>query len=94
MLVMGLTDWLHEKTGTNEDTVRRSIVKAVTYRVIIICLDLCFVYLLTGSLSIAFWFMVGSNAYTTVAYFIHERVWAKVSWGKDKKNKSRKPRKK
>jgi uncharacterized membrane protein len=25
--------------------------------------------------------MIVSNIYTTVAYFLHERVWAGVKWG-------------
>jgi len=25
--------------------------------------------------------MVVSNVYTTVGYFVHERVWARVRWG-------------
>jgi uncharacterized membrane protein len=26
-------------------------------------------------------FMIVSNIYTTVAYFLHERVWAGIKWG-------------
>jgi uncharacterized membrane protein len=29
----------------------------------------------------AAWFMIISNIYTTVAYFLHERVWAHIQWG-------------
>jgi uncharacterized membrane protein len=25
--------------------------------------------------------MVISNVYTTIAYFLHERLWARVAWG-------------
>lgn len=60
---------------------RRSIVKAITYRVVIVILDFVTVYLLTGAVRIAIGFMVVSNLYTTVAYFIHERIWARISWG-------------
>ncbi len=26
-------------------------------------------------------FMIVSNLYTTVAYFVHERLWSRVQWG-------------
>lgn len=60
---------------------KRSIVKAITYRCIIICLDFLVIYLLTGQLMVAAGFMIISNIYTTVGYFLHERVWAGIKWG-------------
>jgi uncharacterized membrane protein len=60
---------------------KRSIVKAVTYRSIIVCLDFLAVYLLTGKVGTATTFMIVSNTYTTLGYFLHERAWAKISWG-------------
>ena len=60
---------------------RRSVVKAVTYRLVIMCLDFVTIYLLTGAAKVAVGFMVASNLYTTVAYFVHERVWSRVRWG-------------
>ena len=59
----------------------RSITKAITYRGIIVCLDFIVVYLLTGKIVVAAVFMIVSNIYTTVAYFLHERVWAGITWG-------------
>jgi len=60
---------------------KRSVVKAITYRGIIICLDFLVIYLLTGKVMTAAVFMVVSNIYTTVAYFLHERLWAGIRWG-------------
>jgi len=60
----------------------RSLVKAVTYRVIILVLDFTAVYLLTGKTEVALGFMLISNVYTAVAYFGHERLWNSVKWGK------------
>ena len=62
---------------------KRSIVKAVTYRGIIVILDFIVIYLLTGKVVTAATFMIVSNIYTTVAYFAHERVWARIAWGTD-----------
>lgn len=59
----------------------RSIIKAVSYRVLIVILDFTVIYLLTGNTNIALGFMIISNLYTTLAYFIHERVWNRIKWG-------------
>jgi adenylylsulfate kinase len=61
---------------------KRSLVKAITYRLIIIVLDLTAIYLFTGRLDIALGFMIISNVYTSVAYYSHERIWNKIGWGK------------
>jgi uncharacterized membrane protein len=62
-------------------STKRSVLKAVTYRVAIICLDFVSIYLLTGKPMVALGFMIVSNVYTTVGYFIHERIWAGIGWG-------------
>lgn len=67
----------------NRASVKRSVVKAITYRGIIICLDFLVIYLLTGKVKTAAAFMIVSNIYTTVAYFLHERVWAGIKWGRE-----------
>jgi len=64
------------------ETLRRSVIKTISYRVIILILDFSSIYLFTGKLNIALGFMVVSNIYTTVIYFFHERVWDKIQWGK------------
>ena len=65
--------------------LRRSIVKAVSYRILIMCLDFATIYMFTGALRVAIGFMIVSNIYTTVAYLLHERVWARFKWGIDEK---------
>lgn len=64
-------------------TRKRSLVKALTYRVVIVCLDFCVVYLLTKKVTVAAGFMIISNLYTTVGYFLHERLWARIAWGRE-----------
>jgi uncharacterized membrane protein len=60
---------------------KRSVVKAITYRGVIVCLDFLVIYLLTGKAKTAAGFMIISNIYTTVGYFLHERAWARIRWG-------------
>ncbi len=60
---------------------RRSLMKAATYRILIMILDFATIYALTGTVRVAIGFMIASNIYTTVAYWAHERVWARIAWG-------------
>jgi len=62
-------------------TTKRSLVKAFTYRVVIVILDFSVIYLLTRRVDVALGFMIISNIYTTVAYFVHERIWNRIRWG-------------
>jgi adenylylsulfate kinase len=66
---------------TTHATRKRSVVKALSYRIIIVSLDFAVIYLLTGKTKVAVGFMIISNTYTTVGYFLHERLWARVKWG-------------
>ncbi len=63
------------------ETRKRSLVKAISYRAIIVCLDFLAIYIFTHKADVAFGFMIVSNIYTTVGYFLHERFWARVRWG-------------
>lgn len=65
------------------ETRKRSVVKALTYRVVIVCLDFLAIYLFTHKVEVALGFMIVSNVYTTVGYFLHERIWARIGWGEE-----------
>jgi len=60
---------------------KRSVVKAATYRIVIVCLDFLVIYLLTGHVRVALGFMIISNVYTTLGYFVHERISPHIKWG-------------
>jgi len=62
-------------------TTKRSLVKAITYRIVIVILDFSVIYILTHRVDVAVGFMVISNIYTTAAYFLHERIWNRIRWG-------------
>jgi uncharacterized membrane protein len=66
----------------SEKTLKRSIAKTISYRVIVVVLDFIAVYLFTGKLKTALGFTIVSNIYTTIVYFFHERIWDKIKWGK------------
>jgi len=64
------------------ETLRRSVVKTISYRLVILILDFLCIYLFTGKIKVALGFTIVSNVYTTVCYFLHERMWNKIKWGK------------
>jgi uncharacterized membrane protein len=67
---------------------KRSLIKAITYRGIIVSLDFLAIYLLTGKVATATIFMIVSNIYTSVGYFLHERMWARIKWGIEPQSES------
>lgn len=73
---------LFTKISHPTETLKRSLVKTISYRVIILILDFTSIYLFTGKIKVALGFMIVSNVYTTIGYFFHERIWDKIRWGK------------
>jgi len=64
------------------ETLKRTIFKTISYRVVILILDFTTIYIFTGKLTVALGFTIVSNIYTTIAYFLHERIWDRMKWGK------------
>lgn len=60
---------------------RRSIVKSITYRVVSICVDSTVAYLFTHDIALSAGIVLFVNGYSTVLYYLHERVWAHIHWG-------------
>ena len=64
------------------DTLARSIVKTVVWRVIATAITMVVVYLFTGSINQASTITVTVAAILAGGYYLHERVWEKVEWGR------------
>ena len=63
------------------ESVKRSLAKALSYRILIMSLDFITIYFFTKRIQVAVGFMIISNLYTTISYIIHERIWTKIIWG-------------
>jgi uncharacterized membrane protein len=61
---------------------KRSLVKALTFRSVILISDSIIIYLITHRLDITLSVIVFSNIASTVLYFVHERFWNRIQWGK------------
>lgn len=68
--------------ATSKETRRRSIVKAVSWRFVATMTTVSIVYILTRELKLA----AAAGAVDVVAklilYYLHERVWATIGFGK------------
>ena len=66
--------------------VSRSLVKALTYRLVILISDAVIIYWITKRVDITIGVIGVSNIASTLIYFLHERAWNNVHWGKEKRN--------
>ncbi len=65
---------------------RRSLVKAVTWRVIATLTTMVLVFIATGELTVTLGVGVLDVVTKLIFYFGHERMWNLITWGKYKKN--------
>ena len=65
------------------DTPKRSIAKTVSWRITGSGATFAISYLISGDFSIASTIATVQLVANTILYFVHERVWNKVSWGKE-----------
>ncbi len=61
---------------------RRSLVKAITFRAVILFSDIAVIYFVTRRVDTTLTVVVASNLASTVLYYLHERAWNQVHWGK------------
>ncbi|MBX4206098.1 DUF2061 domain-containing protein [Candidatus Microgenomates bacterium] len=64
------------------EKVERSVVKAITFRILILIADSIVIYALTKRVDITAGVVFVSNISSTILYFIHERAWNNIHWGK------------
>lgn len=64
----------------------RSVIKAISYRIVSIIADGIVAYALTRSFAMTLGLVTLINTYSTVLYYFHERVWANIHWGRIKKD--------
>lgn len=66
-----------------EDT-RRSVIKAITFRLLILSADSVIIYAFTRRMDLTAGVVIISNFSSTVIYVFHERIWNHIHFGKHK----------
>jgi uncharacterized membrane protein len=68
--------------GQVMETHKRTIARMVSYRITAFLLTIPFTYYLTGNWFSAFEGSALLHIALTADYYIHERIWLKIKWGK------------
>lgn len=71
-----------ESDGGDMVSKRRSLVKSVTWRLIAIVITMLVGFAMTRSWAFALSLSLVSNLINFVLYYLHERVWLRIDWGK------------
>lgn len=66
----------------HSETLTRSLSKTISWRIIIVITDFILIYLLTGRVELAAGFAGIKFIIAAIIYFLHERVWNSINWGK------------
>jgi len=61
---------------------KRSIVKTLGFHALIIVADAIVVFAITGKYTTTLSVIIATNIVSGVIYFLHERAWNRVHWGK------------
>jgi len=61
---------------------KRSIVKAITWRVIAFGITVIAIYIYSKDLKASLTVGLGANLTKMVLYYVHERIWNKVDYGR------------
>jgi len=64
------------------ETKTRSLAKTILWRIVATLLTWATVYYFTGQLSESFIITIVAAAISMLAYYIHERIWNIIKWGK------------
>lgn len=60
----------------------RSIAKSISYRILSLSVDSVVAYLFTHDIAISAKIVLFVNTYSIIVYYVHERIWAHIHWGK------------
>jgi uncharacterized membrane protein len=64
------------------ESKRRSFTKSLTWRVFALLITIFISFAILRSWETSLIIAVASNFLKTVFYYIHERLWARISWGR------------
>lgn len=67
---------------TSAEKHSRSLLKSISYRLLSITADSIAAYFFTHDVALSAGIVIFVNTYSTFLYYIHERVWANIHWGR------------
>ncbi len=70
-----------------KETHSRSILKSITWRVLATLTTMILVFIFTGDLVVSLGVGVLEAIFKIIIYYLHERTWDKIRWGRKNRNK-------
>jgi len=64
------------------ETIKRSICKTISWRIVATIITATIVYILTGRFEFAAAIGLLDTTVKFIAYFFHERIWNKIGFGR------------
>ena len=64
------------------ETHKRTIARMVSYRITAWLFTILWTYMFTGNIGSATGFATALHILLSVDYYVHERIWLKIKWGK------------
>jgi len=65
------------------ETKQRTVVRMLTYRLTAWAFTIFWTYLFTGDVASATGFATTLHILLSIDYYVHERIWLKIKWGKE-----------
>lgn len=66
------------------DPTKRTVAKTISWRLVGSGTTFLITYCVSGNLDIASTIAIAQLTANTILYFIHERLWGRVNWGRYK----------
>lgn len=73
---------VHERESETVETRRRSLAKALSWRLIAWCITAAVAYLFTGKAVFALSIGFADSLLKIFAYYLHERTWMTIDYGR------------
>ena len=67
----------------HDDTPRRSLVKTISWRITGSSATFAISYAVLGDFAVSSTIAIIQLTFNTLLYFVHERVWNKIHWGRN-----------
>jgi uncharacterized membrane protein len=64
------------------ESKKRTITRMVTYRITALIFTIIWTYMFTGNFLNSASFAVALHFLLSIDYYIHERIWLKIKWGR------------
>jgi uncharacterized membrane protein len=64
------------------ESKKRTVVRMITYRLTAWLFTILYTWLFTGNISSATGFATLLHILLSIDYYMHERIWLKIKWGK------------